>query len=91
MEGSTTMIAFLLFCVLLVALTTPDTKTYKYKVPFWFDKKLDDTDDRSNGNRSNLALYIDHGTGVHYIKSPFGSLTPRLNSDGEIVTEYMQK
>jgi len=87
MENAMTI---LLFFLMLIALSTPKTDTAKFPVRFWFDKNLDDTDNFKTGERSNLALYIDHGTGVHYIKSPFGSLTPRLNKDGQPVTEYQQ-
>lgn len=40
----------------------------------------DDTD--PPGGRSGLALYTDYGTGVQYVGSPRGGLTPRLDADG---------
>jgi hypothetical protein len=33
--------------------------------------------------RSGLILRIDHMTGCHYIGTPFGGITPRLDSDGQ--------
>ena len=80
----------LLFLILIIATSTPETKKTKYPVKYWFDKKLDDTDDFTSGKRSGLGLYIDHGTGVHYIRTTFGSLVPRLDKDGGLVTEYQQ-
>lgn len=41
----------------------------------------DDTDP-PNG-RSGLSLYTDNKTGLQYIGTMFGSLTPRLDSDGK--------
>lgn len=44
-----------------------------------------DSTDKDKHNRSGLSLYIDHGTGVHYVKGGFfGTLVPRLNSDGTL-------
>lgn len=49
----------------------------------------DDTDDAVNGNRSNMGLFIDHGTGCQYLASRafFGwsELTPRLDAFGNHV------
>ena len=36
--------------------------------------------------RSGLKLYIDHGTGVHYVGNDTGGLTPRLLENGDLVT-----
>ena len=81
---------FLIGLILIVAMSTPETVKYKYKRAFWFASKLDDTDNLKTGDRSNLALYIDHGTGVHYIRTPFGSLIPRLDAYGNVVSSYQQ-
>jgi hypothetical protein len=85
------MLTFLIFCALVIALSHPTVPTSKFHVKYWFDKKLDDTDNLETGDRSGFALYVDHGTGVHYIKTPFGSLTPRINQDGKVVSEYQQE
>lgn len=90
MRGSLNIMTFLLFCVLLIAVTSPTVKKHSFERKFWFAKKLDDTDNFTTGARSNMALYIDHGTGVHYLKTPFGSLVPRLKPDGSLVKEYQQ-
>ncbi len=46
----------------------------------------DDTDDAVNGVRSNMALFIDHDTGCHYLaaRAFFGytPLTPRMDANG---------
>lgn len=39
------------------------------------------------GLRSGLNLYIDHGTGVHYVGTSDGGLTPRVCADGALVTD----
>lgn len=81
------MTNLLLLLILLILVQTPTVKKYSFS---WY-KKLDDTDNLETGHRSGLALYIDHGTGVHYIKTSFGSLIPRLDEDGNVVTEYKQE
>jgi len=49
----------------------------------------DSTDDIVNHNRSGLTLYVDHGTGCHYIKGGlFGSIVPRLDEEGN---QYCEK
>lgn len=35
--------------------------------------------------RSGLLLYTDYGTGCQYLATTAGSLTPRLDKDGNIV------
>lgn len=49
----------------------------------------DDTDDVVNGIRSNMELFIDHGTGCHYLASRgflgYTTLIPRLDMFGEHV------
>jgi hypothetical protein len=46
----------------------------------------DSTD--SETQRSGLLLWVDRGTGCHYISaSPFGQLTPRHRPDGTIYCE----
>lgn len=42
--------------------------------------------------RSGLRVYVDHATGVHYIKShPFDRLHVRLKADGSPHTEQDEK
>lgn len=51
-------------------------------------KPYDPTDDAARGERSGMSFYVDHGTGCHYIAKPiFGSLSPRLDRDGNHVCE----
>ena len=45
-------------------------------------RPYDDTD--PPGERSGLAVYTDHRTGVQYLSTGRGGLTPRLNADGTI-------
>jgi len=43
-------------------------------------KPRNDTDPADG--RSGLALFVDNRTGCHYLSSPAGGLTPRLDSEG---------
>ena len=52
----------------------------------WSDGAYDDTDHPS-GERSNMALRTDHGTGCQYLETLWGGITPRLNSDGKQICE----
>lgn len=42
---------------------------------------FDDTDN-PNGQRSNMMLLTDHGTGCQYLRVIGGAITPRLSPDG---------
>lgn len=57
----------------------------------WLRSDADDTDGYRDGklkDRSGLTLYIDYGTGCHYLKQGFfGGLTPRLDADGNHICE----
>lgn len=46
--------------------------------------KRDSTD--AEDQRSGMNSYIDHGTGVHYLGTPEGGITPRLKADGSLYT-----
>lgn len=61
-----------LFLVLLILLTAWIVKSSR-----------DDTDGK---DRSGLILYTDHKTGVQYVGTLLGGITPRLNPDGSIHT-----
>lgn len=43
----------------------------------------DSSDQMPKGKRSGLIVRTDYGTGVQYLESPFGGLTPRLDADGK--------
>lgn len=62
---------FLFFLVVAVDVIHKSTRPY-------------DSTDPSDG-RSGLRLYIDDGTGCHYLGSSNGGLTPRMNPDGRQV------
>jgi hypothetical protein len=54
----------------------------------WWKTDYDSTDNVKEGVRSGLGLYIDHGTGCHYISiPPLGTLTPRLDASGKQICE----
>ena len=58
----------------------------------WYKSGYDDTDDIANKERSGMALWIDYGTGCHYLQaSPFTPLVPRMDKNGKQVCEYQQK
>jgi hypothetical protein len=42
---------------------------------------LDDTDSQS-GQRSNMELLTDYGTGCQYLRVIGGGITPRMDADG---------
>lgn len=46
--------------------------------------KRDETDGKKK--RSGMMLYTDYKTGVQYVGTLQGGLTPRLNADGSICT-----
>jgi hypothetical protein len=51
-----------------------------------------DSTDKSRWNRSGMKIYTDHKTGVQYLSTGGGLfssrfLTPRLSSDGKLLTE----
>ena len=72
---------------ILVLFTTP--KNIKHKT-FW--SSYDDTDDFDNKKKSGLILYIDYGTGCHYIKTgAFDSLVPRLDAKGKIICNKQEQ
>lgn len=43
---------------------------------------LDDTDNKLTGERSNMRILIDHGTGCQYLQTAGGGITPRLDAKG---------
>lgn len=47
------------------------------------DLSLDSTDDHNTGARSGMRVFIDHGTGLQYLNTWGGGLTPRLDVDGK--------
>jgi hypothetical protein len=46
---------------------------------------LDDTD-LDKWHRSGMTVYTDYKTGVQYLSNGFGTLTPRLGTDGKPLT-----
>ena len=50
----------------------------------WFGD-YDATDDWENKKRSGVSIVIDYGTGVQYIATPIGGITPRLDSNGNVM------
>ena len=49
----------------------------------FFSGSYDVTDDAETGTRSGLQIYVDHGTGVQYVGTMQGGLTPRVDHDGK--------
>jgi hypothetical protein len=47
---------------------------------------LDDTD-KDGWNRSNLRIYTDHKTGLQYLGTSGGGLTPRLDAEGKQMSD----
>jgi hypothetical protein len=46
-------------------------------------RPLDDTDNKITGDRSNLRIYVDHGTGCQYLQALGGGLSVRLDSQAK--------
>ena len=42
-----------------------------------------DTTDQDFWHRSGMAVYTDNATGLQYLASPYGGMTPRLDRDGK--------
>lgn len=51
----------------------------------WATASKRDSSDKDEKNRSGLMIRTDHLTGVQYVETPFGGITPRLNPDGSLV------
>ncbi|MXS85320.1 hypothetical protein ABO04_05145 [Nitrosomonas sp. HPC101] len=45
--------------------------------------QLDSTDDHVTGKRSGMRILVDHETGLQYLNTFPGGLTPRLDADGK--------
>ena len=73
METFFTIAAFVVFIEVFQFLNTGRDSTDKPKTGWWiFDKGI-----------SGLRVYVDHATGVHYVKSSmFDKLQVRINADG---------
>ena len=73
MEFFFTVAAIVLVAEAFVFMVTGRDSTDKPKSGWWiFD-----------GGISNLRVYVDHATGVHYVKSSmFDKLQVRINADG---------
>ncbi len=88
MNTNTIGFGIFLGVMLLYFFTVPSAKPILKT--FW--KNYDDTDDLANKEASGLILYIDHGTGCHYLcRGVFDTLVPRLDKNGKQVCEYQQK
>jgi hypothetical protein len=48
----------------------------------WYRPPYDDSDDVANNRRSGVRVITDHKTGLQYLMSPLGHLTPRMNEFG---------
>jgi hypothetical protein len=44
---------------------------------------LDDTDNKITGERSNMRILIDHGTGCQYLLGSQGGISPRMTAAGK--------
>lgn len=50
-----------------------------------------DATDAKDGKRSGLVIFTDHGTGLQYVSSERGGLTPRLDDEGEQMIDLSQR
>ena len=51
----------------------------------WYTQDYDTTDNHKNNIRSGLTIYVDYETGVQYVGTPSGGITPRIAEDGSIL------
>ena len=69
---------------IVTSLSKPTTPPQVKTRPGWFfSTAYDVTDDAKNGKRSGLHIYVDRETGVQYVGTIFGGLTPRLDAQGQ--------
>jgi len=53
-------------------------------ITFVMHRPYDSTDSTDKSERSGLELFIDYGTGCHYVATAWGkALTPRMNANGK--------
>jgi hypothetical protein len=57
----------------------------------FFPRPYDDTDDSIGGKRSGMSLYIDRGTGCHYVSTFIGGMSPRYNPSGKQICREIDK
>lgn len=57
----------------------------------WYRSDFDVTDDVERKQRSGLTVYIDYSTGIQYVGTSFGGLTPRLDADGNVLTRRVER
>lgn len=56
-------------------------------IAWWIPRmQKDDSDHKTKKVYSGMIVYTDYGTGVQYVGTPLGGITPRLNADGSIRT-----
>jgi hypothetical protein len=55
---------------------------------YWMPGSSDDTDPPNRG--SGLVIYTDARTGLQYLGTPSGGLTPRLDRDGRQISTNPQ-
>lgn len=71
-----------------VFLTTLLLLLLVYTIIFLFvggiERPTDDSD-KDADNRSNLIVHTDYKTGVQYLSTRGGGITPRLDKDGKLV------
>lgn len=72
------LLAALALSVLGLTLQGVFNKLYNH---YWL--RTDDTDDHKNRKRSGVSIVVDHGTGLEYLVTPKGGITPRMRVDGQ--------
>lgn len=54
--------------------------------PYGFFRAFSRDDTDSEDEKSGLAIYTDHATGVQYVGTALGGLTVRVDADGKPMT-----
>jgi hypothetical protein len=80
------VIAFLVFVIIVLILQSRPDIPHELitRKGGWFRGQVDVTDEL-DGRRSGLSIAVDYGTGVQYLVTGMGGITPRLDADGNVM------
>ena len=79
-----------LFAVMVFYKPATDPRTIIKNSRPWYSPDYDNTDDVDRGKSSNVTIWADPATGVQYIVTPFGGITPRIDNQGnptQVITD----
>lgn len=80
------IIALVIIFFVVLAVVAPERSKdviIKGSSRWWFASDYDNTDDVANKERSGVRIWTDPATGVQYIVTFTGGITPRIGLDGK--------